>query len=171
MFPDSKKKFEPTEETFNNTSISVGDDQGVAGGVQVGDVHVHLLVLDSGDRVDLGHEEDQVALVNIVAQDVDDEEQVRPVLGWSCDQGGSFGFFLLFFFLGLLFLFWLFLLSITILDSCVTILNSCIIAINFSFQGFRFLFNFLGFFLFGSRNSRNKLSLNAKLLMKSIPFL
>ena len=35
-------------------------------------------------------------------------------------------------------------------EACIAILNNCLIAINFSFQGFCFLFNFLGFFLFGS---------------------
>ena len=58
----------------------MGENKSVGGGVQVGNVNVHLLVLQSGHRADLGHEEDDVAHVDVVAQAVEDEEQVGPVL-------------------------------------------------------------------------------------------
>ena len=56
------------------------DDERVGGGVQVGNINVDLLVLQSGHGTDLGHEEDDVAHVDVVAETVQDEEQVGPVL-------------------------------------------------------------------------------------------
>ena len=94
-----------TKEILENTTISVGHDQGVGAGVKVGHIYADLLVLQSGDGTHLGHEEDEVTHVNVVAQSVDDEKEVRPVLSRAAAQwsGDSFFFlFLLFRFLELL---------------------------------------------------------------------
>ena len=58
----------------------MGHDQGVGAGVEVGHVHVDLLVLDPRHRRDLRHEENEVARVNSVGQAVNDEEEVGPIL-------------------------------------------------------------------------------------------
>ena len=57
-------------------------DQGVGAGVEEGHVNIHLFVFDPRHRSDLGHEEDEVAHVNVVAEAVNYEEEVRPVLCW-----------------------------------------------------------------------------------------
>ena len=57
-------------------------DQGVGAGVEEGHVNIHLLVFDPRHRSDLGHEKDEVAHVNVVAEAVNYEEEVRPVLCW-----------------------------------------------------------------------------------------
>ena len=80
----------------------MGDDEGVGGRVQVGHLHTDLLGLQARDGVDLGHEEDDVAHVDVVAQTVEDEEQVGPVLHGTIDQRGRHGFVLLFLFFRLL---------------------------------------------------------------------
>merc|ERR1719317_1643713 len=72
------------KKAFHDSCICVGEDQGVGGGVHVGGGNIHLLVLDARDRVDLGEEEDEVTHVDVVAQCVNDEEEVRPVLDWFC---------------------------------------------------------------------------------------
>lgn len=154
------------------------DDQCVGGGVQEGDVHIHFLVLESGDGVDLGHEEDEVAGVNVVAEAVNDEEEVGPVLGWAGDQGGQDLFLLLnlgnllclrdlfllwflllvllsFLLLGLLLLRLFLLLGLfLLLFLAVSIFGCFCISISFSLQGFRNLLNLLGIFLFGSKRKR-----------------
>ena len=162
------------------------DDEGVGGGVQVGHVHVHLLVLQAGDWVDLGHEEDQVAGVNVVAQAVDDEEEVGPVLGGAGHQGGGdhlllllhlwhllrFWHLLLLWLLLLLLLvgfllLWLFLLGLLLLLLlAVSVLDRLGIAIGFGLWGFRNLLNFLRFFLFGSARDESGISGTNKFLSK-----
>ena len=49
-------------------------DESVGAGVKVGNINVHLLVLQAGDGADLGHEEDDVAHVDVIAEAVEDEE-------------------------------------------------------------------------------------------------
>ena len=74
----------------------MGHDQGVGAGVEVGHVHADLLVLKSRDGTHLGHEEDKVAHVNVVAQTVQDEEKVRPVLSRAREERSGDRFFFLF---------------------------------------------------------------------------
>lgn len=62
-----KSKSVLTKHILENSRSSVGDNKSVGGGVQVGNINVHLLVLQSGHGADLGHEEDDVAHVDVVA--------------------------------------------------------------------------------------------------------
>ena len=98
----SKTKKIITQQILENSGLSVGDDESVGGGVQVGQLHADLLVLQPGHGADLSHEEDDVAHVDVVAQAIEDEEQVGPVLHGTIDQRSRHGFFLLFFFFWLL---------------------------------------------------------------------
>ena len=91
-----------TKDTLNDSSIGGGHNQGVGAGVEVGHVHADLLVLKPGDGTHLGHEEDKVTHVNVVAQTVNDEKEVRPVLSRPAAQWSGDSFFFLFFLLRLL---------------------------------------------------------------------
>ena len=51
-------------------------NEGVGAGVKVGDVNIDLLVLNTRHGTDLGHEENQITHVNVVAETVNDEEEV-----------------------------------------------------------------------------------------------
>jgi len=84
----------------------VGHDESVGGGVQVGNINVDLLVLQSGHGADLGNEEDDVAHVDVVAEAVEDEEQVGPVLSGARIQWGGLGFDLLLFLFRFLHFLW-----------------------------------------------------------------
>ena len=159
----------------------MGDDESVGGGVQVGNIHVDLLVLQSGHGADLGHEEDDVAHVDVVAQAVEDEEQVGPVLSGARIQWGGLGFhFLLFLFRFLHFLgfisfgFSVFLGNLSVLCSrfCCCLLfgvsillgGFAVLCCGFLFNLFGFFFfllflNFLGFFLFSSEKTVMRLLL------------
>ena len=154
----------------------MGDDEGVGGGVQVGHIHADLLRLKSGHGVDLGHEEDDVAHVDVVAQTVEDEEEVGPILsGARIQWGGGLGFDLLLFLFGFLHFLgfigfglsvflgnfsglcsrfrssWIF--GVTVLLGCVTVLCSGFFFDLFGFFFFLLFFNFLGFFLFSSKKT------------------
>ena len=100
----TQRKFEDvfTKDTLNDSSIGGGHNQGVGAGVEVGHVHADLLVLKPGDGTHLGHEEDKVTHINVVAQTVNDEKEVRPVLSRPAAQWSGDSFFFLFFLLRLL---------------------------------------------------------------------
>ena len=75
--------YQLTQQSLQDASLSVAEDQGVGACLQVGGVNVHLLGVNVGDGwVELVHEEDEVAHVDVVAEAVDDEEEVAPVLSW-----------------------------------------------------------------------------------------
>ena len=61
---------------FKNTSIRVGDDESVGVCVKVGDLHADFLGLKARDWADLGHEQDYVAHVDVVADSVENEKEV-----------------------------------------------------------------------------------------------
>ena len=155
----------------------MGDDEGVGGGVEVGHVHIDLLVLDAGHGADLGHEEDEVAHVDVVAQAVQDEEEVAPVLcrlhcqrgrlllvslvlflllvfGFDCFR--SFFWFLIFVLLSLFlwFLFLLLLVFLGFLFLCFFVFGFCS---RFGFQSFSLFIGLLRFFLFSSEKKDKKL--------------
>ena len=168
----------------------MGDDEGVGGRVQVGNINVHLLILQSGHGADLGHEQDDVAHVDVVAQTVEDEEQVGPVLSWARIQwGGGLGFhFLLFLFRFLHFL-WFIIFGLSVLFGNFSVLCSrigcclllgvssllsgvkvlcCGFFLNlFGFFFFLLFFNFLGFFLFGSKQTEMRNKVGSKLMSSS----
>ena len=75
-----KRFVELTQELLHDPGVSVGEHEGVGGGLQVGGVHIDLLDVNVRDGVDLSHEQDEVAHVDVVAEAVDDEEEVAPVL-------------------------------------------------------------------------------------------
>ena len=159
----------------------MGHDKSVGGGVQVGNINVDLLVLQPGHGTDLGHEEDDVAHVDVVAETVEDEEQVGPVLSGARIQWGGLGFDLLLFLFRFLHFLWFIIFGVSVLlgnfsvlcsrlCSClvfgVTILLSgvTVLCCGFFFNLFGFFFfllffNFLGFFLFSSRNTVMRLLL------------
>ena len=156
--------------------MCVAEDQGVGGGLQVGGVGRHALGVDAGEGVQLGHEQDEVAHVDVVAQAVQDEEEVAPVLcGLHCQRCRLlllslvlflllvFGFDCLrcfFWFLILvllsLFLWFLFLLLLVFLG----FLFLCFFVFGFSsrfgFQGFSLFIGLLRFFLFSSEKKDKK---------------
>ena len=130
----------------------MGDDESVGGGVQVGNINVDLLVLQSGHGADLGHEEDDVAHVDVVAQTVEDEEEVGPILSGMIDKWSRNGFFLLFLFFGLLDFLWFLLFSFDWSLTAFLAFNCS----SFSFQSFGFFFNLLRFFLFSPGSLFNR---------------
>lgn len=115
-----------TKEILENTTISVGHDQGVGAGVEVGHVHVDLLVLDPRHWRDLSHEEDEVASVDGEGQAVNNEEEVGPILSGPGTErcGLCLSLLLLVLFLGLLDLLGLLVFGITILLCCLSILSN-----------------------------------------------
>ena len=167
----------PTEESLHDAGVCVGEDESVGGGLQVGGVGRHALGVDAGEGVQLRHEQDEVAHVDVVAQAVQDEEEVAPVLcrlhcqrgrlllvslvlflllvfGFDCFR--SFFWFLIFVLLSL-FLWFLFLLLLVFLG----FLFLCFFVFGFSsrfgFQSFSLFIGLLRFFLFSSEEKNKKL--------------
>ena len=168
------------------------DYERVGGGVQVGNINVDLLVLQSGHGADLGHEEDDVAHVDVVAETVEDEEQVGPVLsGAGIYWGGDLSFDFLLFLFGFLNFLWFIifavsvllgnfsvlcsrlccclLLGLSILLSCVTVLCCDFFFNLFGFFFFLLFFNFLGFFLFGSKKTAMSYVAPFNLMSSTLP--
>ena len=103
--------------------------------------------------MDLGHEQDEVAHIDVVAETVDDEEEVAPVLGRVNSQGGWLGLVLLVFLLhflqlrlllGFLFVFLRGLLGLLVLLLLSFFLGFLLLGIFFGFFFLRF-FRILSF--------------------------
>ena len=165
----------------------MGDNESVGAGVQIGNVDVDLLILQARHGADLGHEENDVAHVDVVAQAVQDEEEVAPVLcRLHCQRGRLllvslvlfllmvFGFdclrcffwFLIFVLLSLFlwFLFLLLLVFLGFLFLCFFVFGFCS---RFGFQSFSLFIGLLRFFLFSPEKKNKKLG---TYLLENIPY-
>ena len=140
---------ELTQKLLHDPGVSEGEHEGVGGGLQVRGVGIDLLDVNIRDGVDLSHEQDKVARIDVVAETVDDEEEVAPVLCRLHGEGSWLQLLLLillFYFLCLrLFLSFLLVLLGNLLRLLILLFLGFFLW--FVLLGFFFEFVLLGFFL------------------------
>ena len=85
-----------TEQSLHDASLSVTEDQSVGPSLKVGGVNIDLLSVNVRQGgMELGHEQDKVTHVNVVAEAVNNEEKVAPVLSRFDAQWSGLRFFFL----------------------------------------------------------------------------